>query len=68
MPELKKIYFPMTYIFKGYVKNFNIHMVNFFYLIFKALFVLIIFTFLSYLFGHVGKRLDNKAKVKFQNL
>ena len=36
-----------------------------FYLILKTLFVLVIFTFLSYLFGYVLKRLDKKAKVNF---
>ena len=36
-----------------------------FYLILKTLFVLVIFTFLSYLFGYVLKRLDKKTKVNF---
>ena len=36
-----------------------------FYFILKTLFVLVIFTFLSYLFGYVLKRLDKKAKVNF---
>ena len=36
-----------------------------FYLILKTLFVLVIFTFLSYLFGYILKRLDKKAKVNF---
>ena len=34
-----------------------------FYFILKALFVLEIFTFLSWLFGYVEKRLDKKFKV-----
>ena len=32
----------------------------------KALFVFEIFAFLSLLFGYVGKRLDEKAKVNFK--
>ena len=32
----------------------------------KALFVLVIFKFLFCLFGHLGKRLDKKAKVNFK--
>ena len=41
-------------------------MKNVFYFILKALFVLKIFKFLSRLFGHVGKRLDEKDKVNFK--
>ena len=41
-------------------------MKNAFYFMLKALFVLKIFTFLAWLFGHVGKRLDKKAKVNFK--
>ena len=36
------------------------------YYMLKALFVLNIFKFLSWLFGHLGKRLDKKAKVNFK--
>ena len=36
-----------------------------FYLILKTLFVLVIFTFLSHLFGYVLKWLDKKAKINF---
>ena len=32
----------------------------------KAFFFLYMFTFLSWLFGYVEKRLDKKAKVKFK--
>ena len=32
----------------------------------EARFVLNIFTFLSWFFGHAGKRKDKKAKVKFK--
>ena len=39
---------------------------NAFYFTLKALFVLKIFKFLSWLFGHVEKRLDYKAKVNFK--
>ena len=39
---------------------------NAFYFTSKALFVLKIFKFLSWLFGHVGKRLDKKDKVSFK--
>ena len=41
-------------------------MINAFYLISKALFVLKIFKFLSSLFGYVAKRLDLKDKVNFK--
>ena len=41
-------------------------MKNVFWLIFKALFIFEIFTFLSWLFGHVEKQLDKKAKVNFK--
>ena len=41
-------------------------MKNAFYFILKALFVLKIFKFLSWLFGHVAKRLDKKDKVNFK--
>ena len=36
------------------------------YFTLKALFVLKIFKFLSWLFGHVAKRLDKKDKVNFK--
>ena len=39
---------------------------NAFYFTSKALFVLKIFKFLSWLFGHVSKRLDKKDKVNFK--
>ena len=39
---------------------------NAFYFILKALFVLKIFKFLSQLFGHVKKRLDQKDQVNFK--
>ena len=39
---------------------------NAFYFTSKALFVLKIFKFLSWLFGHVAKRLDKKDKVNFK--
>ena len=41
-------------------------MKNAFYFTSKALFVLKIFKFLSWLFGHVSKRLDWKDKVNFK--
>ena len=41
-------------------------MKNAFYFTSKALFVLKIFKFLSWLFGHVAKRLDEKNKVNFK--
>ena len=37
-----------------------------FHLIFKALFNLKIFNFCPDIFGHVGKRLDEKAKANFK--
>ena len=39
---------------------------NAFYFTLKALFVLKIFKFLSWLFGHLGKRLDQKDQVNFK--
>ena len=39
---------------------------NDFYFVLKTLFVLKIFTFLSWLFGHVGKRLIKEAKINFR--
>ena len=41
-------------------------MKNAFYFTSKALFILKIFKFLSWLFGHVAKRLDKKDKVNFK--
>ena len=41
-------------------------MKNAFYFTSKALFVLKIFKFLSWLFGHVVKQLDKKDKVNFK--
>ena len=41
-------------------------MKNAFYFMLKALFVLEIYKFLSYLLGYVEKRLDTKAKVNFK--
>ena len=41
-------------------------MKNAFYFTSKALFVLKIFKFLSWLFEHVAKRLDKKEKVNFK--
>ena len=41
-------------------------MKNAFYFTSKALFVLKIFKFLSWLLGHVAKRLDKKGKVNFK--
>ena len=41
-------------------------MKNAFYIKLKALFVLDIFTFLSWRFGHIEKRLDKKAEVNFK--
>ena len=41
-------------------------MKNDFYFTSKAFFVLKIFKFLSWLFGHVAKRLDKKDKVNFK--
>ena len=38
-------------------------MINAFYFMLKALFILEIFTFLPWFFGYVEKRLDKKAKV-----
>ena len=43
-------------------------MKNAFYLMLRALFVLEIFTFLSWVLGVVEKRIDSKDKVSFQNL
>ena len=39
---------------------------NVFYLMFKALFVVKVFTFLSWLFGYIGKRLDKKTMINFK--
>ena len=36
-----------------------------FYFYLKALFIFEIFQFMFWIFGHVGKRLDKKAKVNF---
>ena len=41
-------------------------MKNVFYLLLKALFVIEILKILSWLFGYVEKRRDNKAKVNFK--
>ena len=41
-------------------------MKNAFYFTSEAIFVLKIFKFLSWLFGHVAKRLDKKDKVNFK--
>ena len=41
-------------------------MKNAFYFISKAIFVLKLFTFLSWLLGHVAKRLDMKDKVNLK--
>ena len=41
-------------------------MKNAFHSMSKALFVLKVFNFLSWLFGHVEKRLDKKSKVYFK--
>ena len=41
-------------------------MKNAFYFVLKALFVIKICKFLSWLFGHVEKRLDEKDKVNFE--
>ena len=41
-------------------------MKNAFYFNSKALFVLKVFKFLSWLFGHAAKRLDKKDKVNFK--
>ena len=41
-------------------------MKNAFYFTLKALFVLKIYKFLSWLFGHVKKRVDEKGKVNFR--
>ena len=41
-------------------------MKNAFYFTSKALFILKIFKFLSWLFGHAAKRLDKKEKVNFK--
>ena len=41
-------------------------MENTFYFMLKALFVLEIFTFLSWLFGYVEKWLDKKAVINFR--
>ena len=47
--------------FLFHLKNsFRFHMENAFYLTSKALFVVKIFKFLSWVFGHVAKRLDKK--------
>ena len=41
-------------------------MKNAFYFTLKSLFVYEIFPFLSWVFGHIGKRLDKKAKVNLK--
>ena len=41
-------------------------MKNAFYSMLEALFILKIFTSLSWLFGHVEKRLDKKTWIKFK--
>ena len=41
-------------------------MKNIFYFLLKALLVLEIFKFLSWLFDYVEKRLDKKAKINFK--
>ena len=41
-------------------------MKNAFYLTSNALFILNIFKFLSWLFGHVAKRLDKKDEINFK--
>ena len=41
-------------------------MKNAFYFVSKALFVLDIFTFLSWFFGYIVRRLDNKTMVNFK--
>ena len=41
-------------------------MKNVFYITLKVLFFLKVFHFLIRIFGHVGKRLDNKAKINFK--
>ena len=41
-------------------------MKNALYFMLKAIFVLKIFTFLSWLFGCAGKRLDKKAMINFK--
>ena len=41
-------------------------MKNEFYFMLKAIFVYKMFKFLSWVFGHVGKRLDKKATVNFK--
>ena len=41
-------------------------MKNAFYFMLKALFVYEIFTFLTWLFGYVEKRLDKKAMLNFK--
>ena len=43
-----------------------LQMKNAFYFTSKALFVLKIFKFLSWLFAHIGKWLDKKGKVNFK--
>ena len=41
-------------------------MENAFYFMLKALFILVIFTFLSRLFDYVEKRIDKKAKINLK--
>ena len=52
-----------VYVSEGSLKM----MKNAFYFILKALFVCKIFKFLSWLFGHIKKRLDEKDKVNFKS-
>ena len=57
------------YVFIIYFNEIPLKVIkNAFYFMLKALFVLEIFTFLSWLFGYVEKRLDKKAMVNFKNL
>ena len=41
-------------------------MKNAFYFMLKGFFICKVFTFLSWLFGHIGKRLDKEGKVNFK--
>ena len=69
------LFFPNIYLFKGglsgltqfFATESSLKMMrNAFYFTSKAIFVLKIFTFLSWLFGHVWKRLHLKDKVNFK--
>ena len=75
VPERKNLKFFLLDTFKGPPSDLRqfltiespLKMIkNAFYFMIKALFVLEIFTFLSWLFNYVGNRLDKKAMVNYK--